>query len=363
MRGQWGAALCLTACLGALAAGAETLRLATYGVEMGRKGPGLLLRDILGGKDAQVSAVAQVIAAVAPDAILLTGFDYDLNGVALTAFAGVLTAAGQDYPYRFALRPNSGWATGLDLNGDGRLGGPGDAQGFGWFAGQNGLAILSKVPIDAAGARDFSALLWRDLPGARLPEVDGKPFPSEGAQAVQRLSSVAHWDVPLILPTGGRLHLLAFQAGPPVFDGPEDRNGLRNRDEVRFWPLYLDGALATPPPDGPLVVVGGANLDPARGQGDRAAITALLADPRLQDPHPKSPGATEASAPVDTVAWDAPGEPGNMRVDYVLPSADLTVTGAGVFWPERTDPAAALLGDAGRGASRHRLVWVDVTLP
>ena len=25
--------------------------------------------------------------------------------------------------------------------------------------------------------------------------------------------------------------------------------------------------------------------------------------------------------------------PGNMRVDYVLPSAGLTVTGAGVFWP------------------------------
>ena len=49
---------------------------------------------------------------------------------------------------------------------------------------------------------------------------------------------------------------------------------------------------------------------------------------------------------------------GNLRVDYVLPSAGLKVTGAGVFWPVEGEPGAALID-----ASDHRLVWVDVVLP
>ncbi|MCP1168405.1 hypothetical protein NHG85_07675, partial [Limimaricola sp. ASW11-118] len=57
--------------------------------------------------------------------------------------------------------------------------------------------------------------------------------------------------------------------------------------------------------------------------------------------------------------WDAPPEgPGNLRVDYVLPSrAGLTVTGAGVVWPEGGD-----LAEAAARASAHRLVWVDLLL-
>jgi len=26
---------------------------------------------------------------------------------------------------------------------------------------------------------------------------------------------------------------------PPTFDGPEDRNGKRNHDEIRFWTDYV----------------------------------------------------------------------------------------------------------------------------
>ena len=51
--------------------------------------------------------------------------------------------------------------------------------------------------------------------------------------------------------------------------------------------------------------------------------------------------------------------PGNLRVDYVLPSATLAVSGAGVFWPAPGDPAAGVAATA----SRHRLVWVDIVLP
>ena len=46
-------------------------------------------------------------------------------------------------------------------------------------------------------------------------------------------------------------------------------------------------------------------------------------------------------------------------MDYILPSADLTVTAAGVLWPPDSDPLAATLAQA----SRHRPVWVDIILP
>ncbi|MCE8457140.1 endonuclease/exonuclease/phosphatase family protein, partial [Rhodovulum sulfidophilum] len=237
------------------------IRVASFNTDLSRKGPGLLLRDILSGKDSQVAAVLDVIAAARPDIIALQGIDYDLDGLALTALADRLRARDLDYPHLFALRPNTGLRTGLDLDGDGRVGGPGDAQGFGYFAGQDGMAILSRFPVLTDRVRDFSALVWRDLPGATLPEMDGAPFPSAEAQAVQRLSTTGHWDVPVDL-GGSILHLLTFHASPPVFDGPEDRNGLRNRDELRLWTLYLDGALGLAPPRGPFVVLGDANLDP-----------------------------------------------------------------------------------------------------
>ncbi len=103
--------------------------------------------------------------------------------------------------------------------------------------------LVAVADRRGCGAGFLGPCCGRTLPGALLPEVDGKPFPSPQALAVQRLSSVGHWDVPVLLGAGKRLHLLAFAAGPPVFDGPEDRNGKRNHDEVAFWSLYLDGRL------------------------------------------------------------------------------------------------------------------------
>lgn len=352
----------------AVAAAAERLRVAVFNVEMDRRGPGILLRDILEGEDPQIAAVAGIVAHADPDMLLLTRFDWDHDLVALRAFADILAARGAVYPHLFARRPNAGRPTGFDLDDDGLLGGARDAQGYGRFAGQNGMALLSRLPIDVSAARDFSDFLWRDLPGATLPvRPDGTPFPSTEAQAIQRLSSVAHWDVPVILPDGGRLHLWAFHATPPVFDGPEDANGLRNRDELRFWHLYLDGAMPWPPAAAPFVLLGTANVDPTGGDGLGDAIEAFLADPRITDPRPSSPGATAAGArpasPLDTVAWDAEGEPGNLRVDYVLPAASLRVVDAGVVWPAPGPEAVRLLGEDGRAASRHRLVWVDLALP
>lgn len=326
-------------------------------MELSRDGPGLLLRDILSG-EADVLAAARIVAAARPDVLVLTDFDHDAGSAALSAFAARIAAEGHALPHAFAPAPNTGLDPGIDRDGDGRAGRARDGQGYGVFRGQGGMAILSAFPVDASASREFSDLLWRDLPGALLSEGP----PPAGAAPDQRMSSVGHWDVSIATPDGP-LRLFAFHATPPVFDGPEDRNGRRNHDEVVFWRRYLDGDLPVPPPDAPFVLAGNANLDPDDGEGLRDAILGLLTDPRVADPRPASPGGRASADPghsgdpaLDTADWpDPPRGPGNLRVDYVLPSADLEITGAGVWWPA---------GDADvTTASRHRMVWVDIVLP
>lgn len=328
---------------------------------MGRDGPGLFLRDVLRGEDSQIIAAANVINEIAPDIIALQGIDYDLTGLGLNAFADVVAETGQSYPYRFSLLPNRGIRTDLDMDGDGRLGGSDDAQGYGEFSGAGGMAILSKYPVLVGQVQDFSTLLWRDLPGALLPQVNGKPFPSAEAQSVQRLSTSGHWVVPIALPDGTVVSIMTFHATPPVFDGPEDRNGRRNHDEILFWQHYMDGTFG-PAPSARFVLLGDANLDPSDSDGRQNAIRGLLSDPRLQDPGPKGTGGGDIANAgqngdplLDTVDWTDP-TPGNLRVDYILPSHDWTVTAAGVHWPTGDASAAQ---DA-QTASRHRLVWADL---
>ncbi|MBK5933755.1 endonuclease/exonuclease/phosphatase family metal-dependent hydrolase [Rhodovulum imhoffii] len=322
---------------------AQPLRVGVYHTGLSRNGPGVMLRDIQKG-DPQVQAVVEVINAAAPDILLLLDFDYDAANAALTALAGRLRKVGADFPHLFALRPNTGLRTGLDMDGDGRSGGPGDAQGWGTFAGQGGMALLSRWPIAGENVRDFSDLLWRDLPGAILPATDEAPFPSAEAQAAQRLSSTAHWDIPVMV-KGRPFHILAFHATPPVFDGPEDRNGLRNRDELRFWQIYLES------PDAParFVLLGGANLDPHDGDGHSMAMRAFLDSGLVQEPAPR-----DSEGNLHTAFWPRTA---SLRVDYALPAPGLTVHGTGVF------SGFGPLAETVAHASSHRLVWVDLALP
>lgn len=333
----------MIAALVAQGAAADSYRIATFAAPLSRDGPGLLLRDIISGDDPQIAAVQAVILHIDPDVLVLTDFDYDLDGLALAAFAAGLGP----YGFRFAIRPNTGLASGLDLDGNGRLGEARDAQGYGRFAGDGGLAILSRYPIDAGGVRDLSDVLWKDLPGATLPRDEQGPFPSAAAQDILRLSSTGHWIVPVSLPSGLPVSIMAFSATPPVFDGPEDMNGLRNRDELRLWQVVLDGGFG-PAPDS-FVIAGNANLDPQDGAGLSPAMAEFLANPRVQDPLPAK----------DTAHWPADGA-GDLRVSYVLPSADWRVGGAGIFWPAPDDPLASLLGSDGLAAGVHHLVWVDI---
>lgn len=305
-----------------------------------------MLRDIR-ADDPQVLAAAQVIAAAAPDVILLTGFDWDMDGRALKQFAETLSRSGHDMPHHFSARPNSGLPTGLDLNGDGRKGGAEDAQGFGQFSGQNGMALLSRLPLGQI--KDYSDFLWRDLPGHLMPDT-----PDEVA-SIQRLSSTAHWDVQVMTPQGP-LHLLAWAATPPVFDGPEDRNGRRNHDEAAFWLHNL--------PDAPFTLIGNVNLDLMDGDGRADALQKLLT--HTQDPSPRGayqPPQSGANAKhrgdpaFDTAEYDE-NRSGNLRVDYILPAQSLNVVDSAVIWPTPSDPLAQIVS----AASNHKLIWVDVTL-
>lgn len=331
------------------------MRIATWNVGLDRNGPGLLVRDLTRGEDAQIAAILRVLGALDADVVLLTAVDFDHGGVALGLLAGQLAKAGAPYPHQFALRPNTGTQTGFDVDRNGRIGDPRDAQGFGLFSGNGGMAILSRLPIEADQARDFSAFLWRDLPGALIP--DGS---DPGLQEIQRLATTGFWEVP-VRTKAGPLRLLTWHATPPVFDGPEDRNGKRNHDEAVFWLRLFEGALPMPPVTGAFVLLGDANLDPVDGDGLSDGIKALLAAPALQDPAPR--GTHDRSDPgqagdpaLDTALYD---QLGGLRLDYVLPSQDLTIAASGVLWPPVTDPLYADLV----AASHHFPVWVDITLP
>ena len=341
----------LLALLLAAPAAADTLRVATWDIGLTREGPGLLLAD-LADPDPQILAAIQVIQAVRPDVLLLTGFDDDRRGLALDAFRAILSQGipRACLPARLPRPGERRRARFRDLDGDGRSTGWGDAWGWGKFPGQGGMALLSQLPLDAA-ARSFRLLPWSDLPGALLPERPDS----------LRLSSRAHWDLAVTLPDGRRLHLLASNPTPPLFGGPAGLNARRNHDEIALWSHYLagvpfrdDAGLSAALPDGPVVVLGNLNADPNDGQGLREGIAALLAHPRLQDPRPSSPGGAAAANPgqagppaLDTADWHDEGGPGNLRTDYVLPSRDLAVSASGVLWP--------VPGDTPGGSGGRRL--------
>jgi endonuclease/exonuclease/phosphatase family metal-dependent hydrolase len=363
------------------------LRVATFNANLVRQGAGVLIKDIA-KRDPQVLAVAEILLRVRPDIVLLNEIDHDPEGGALGRLAGLLAEGvaglpGLDYPHRFTAEPNTGVPSRHDLDGDGRTMGPGDALGFGRFPGQYGMAVLSRLPLGPA--RTFRTLPWAAVPGAEPPlNPDGTPFWPDEVWRTLPLSSKSHWDVPVSLPGGAELHLLASHPTPPVFDGPEDRNGLRNAAEISFWAEYLDGTAfpddagetAALAPEARVVVLGDLNLDPADGDGHREAIRRLLGHARLQDPRPASAGGAAAAAQGGANAGQAgdpaldtadfrDDAPGNLRVDFVLPSRDLEVLASGVFWPAPDDPRAGLVGERKdeRASSDHRLVWVDVRVP
>lgn len=327
------------------------IRIAQYHVDLTRDGPGLVLRDILSREDAQVEAMLAVIAAVAPDIFVVQDIDMDAGGATVSALAGRLEEIGLPYPHRLGHMGNGGQPTGHDLDGDGRSDRARDAHGYGRYSGEGGMAMLSRHPFGTT--EDFSGFLWSDLPDTTAPR-----FTDAAALEVLRLHTIGALRLPVVTQEG-RLDLLISHAGAPVFDGPEDRNGWRNSDEIRFWHLWLDGwrpGGGAADPGAPFLFAGTLNVDPDRGEGRRQTLRAFLRHPALTDPVPR-----DGNGRAETVDWEDP-DPGDLRVDYLLPGTMLEVAGGGVFSADDAT-ALGLPPETVRDASAHRLVWLDLRLP
>lgn len=364
------------------------VRFATFNASLNRAQAGELADDLSTGGNVQAQNVAETIQRANPDVVLINEFDYAPGNEDL--FRDNYLEVGQDgadpvhYPYAYIAPSNTGVPSGYDLNNDGVVddGGGDDAWGFGVFPGQYGMVVYSKYPIDADAVRTFQHFRWADMPGNVIPEG----WYSEAELAGLPLSSKSHWDVPVEV--GGKtVHVLAAHPTPPTFDGAEDRNGRRNHDEIRFWADYVsspkdsayiyddEGVRGGLGPGERFVIVGDYNADPLDGDSLDGAINQLLDLPGINTTvTPSSAGAVEQSAlqggvnlehlgdpALDTADFAEP--PGNIRVDYVLPSRSLQIEDARVFWPVEADPLFRLVGTWPFPTSDHRLVWVDVRLP
>ena len=374
------------------AADPTELTIATFNASLNHSEAGQLIDDLSTPDNKQARNVAETIQRTGADVILINEFDYDEDGQAVDLFRENYLEVSQngapiaEYPYAWSGPVNTGVQSGFDLNRDGSVGGPDDAFGFGFFPGQYGLVVYSKYPILKDQVRTFQNFLWADMPGALLPSVPGtdEGWYSDEALEVLPLSSKTHADVPVDV-DGTTLHVLAAHPTPPSFDGEEQRNKRRNHDEIRLWADYVEGTAdylyddagesGSLPGGAAFVIVGDYNSDPHDGDSWPGAIDQLLDSSRIVDPLPTSEGAVEAAEAQggdndahvsdprhDTADFSEP-TPGNLRVDYVLPSAAaLTVTDAGVVWPTKDDPLYRLTGEYPFPTSDHRLVWVTVEI-
>ncbi|GAA6172751.1 endonuclease/exonuclease/phosphatase family protein [Colwellia sp. KU-HH00111] len=362
------------------------LRLATFNVSMEAlnyvdrpshgeaKVTGNELSQVLQQNNQQIKNIAEIIQRINPDVILLNEFDrVDNSHKNIQYFINHYLAKQQhgqasiEYPYFYQGAVNTGVKVTHNASNN---------HGFGYFEGHFGMALLSKYPIDEKQIRTFQRFKWRDMPGALKPinPETNQPWFSESVWQALRLSSKSHWDIPIKI-KGETIHILASHPTPPVFDGPEDRNGKRNHDEIRFWVDYINGEQAHYiyddlgqkgglKPNQPFVIMGDQNASIINGDAiynkGSQGIYALLHSDKIQDPLPKSLGGKHhdkknINAQFHTAYW-------GMRADYILPSAlGFTIKDAGVFWPKKNDDSYRLISSR-QASSDHRLVWVDVEL-
>jgi len=340
-----------------------------------------LSQHLRAGNHSQIKNIAEIIQTIKPDITLLNEFDYsNKSATDVQNFIKHYLKVSQnnqkpiDYPYFYIAPVNTGVDSGLDLDKDGIASGTkGDAFGFGLFPGHYGMVVLSKYPIQVEQIRTFQHFLWKDMPDNLLSTIkdeSGQQYYNQQAQQILRLSSKSHWDIPIKV--GNRsIHLLASHPTPPVFDGPENRNGKRNHDEIRFWTDYLSGSEKSAyiyDDNGKsggikgehFVLAGDLNASPNEGDGIKSGIQGLLEHSLVNASIVPNSEGGKAHTPDNlhsaqhTAEWA-------MRADYVLPSTSLDVTGSGVFWPKQADPLYHLIKDR-QSSSDHRLVWVDITV-
>ena len=377
----------------------ETFRVMTYNIEDVRTG------DVKRTDHPRLQRAAARIQGLAPDVLLVNEITYDQPGApgfesedpdgqnARRFVKNYLSMPQADTlegrSYRTVMLPvNTGVPSGHDLNNDGRVvterptvppspedgsvaqqtaqgrAYGNDAWGFGTFPGQYGMALFVRNDLEILrdSIRTFRLFPWSQMPNAAEPidSTSGEPWYTPEEWRAFRLSSKSHWDVPVRLPDGTVIHVLASHPTPPAFDGVAQRNARRNHDEIRFWVDYLRDAAYIEDDSSrggglhegaSFVVMGDLNADPDDDNIFRQAIRSLVGHERVHGgPAPTaSPGAQAAFPsldPDDTARW-------GKRVDYVLPSVDLTIDTSGVWRPVPRDTAAVSVSD-------HFPVWMDL---
>ena len=374
----------------AAAAPPAVVRFGTYNSSLNRPAAGQLFTDMSAPAStgaAQIKRIAEILQRNAPDVLLINEFDYDdthRDGQGRTVvelFQDNFLSVSQNgapaihFPYHFTAPSNTGVHSGLDFDNSGGItttqgSDPygNDCYGFGWFPGQYGMVVYSKFPINTAAVRTFQNFLWKNMPAALLPDdsttLQPKDWYNTAELNVFRLSSKSHWDLPIDL-GGVTVHFLVDHPTPPTFDGPEDRNGKRNHDEIRFWADYIDPARATYHRDDAgvtgglpaglrFVIAGDHNADPVRGDSVAGAALQFTTHPLINNTIVPS-----AAAYGNNTTNTANFSPTNLRVDYVLPSLlGFNILNSAVYWPIGSHPQASLVTNG--NASDHRMVWVDV---
>lgn len=234
------------------------------------------------------------------------------------------------------------------------------------------MVLFSRHPIDADGIRTFRELRWDSMPGNSIPDQAYTDL----ERSVLRLSSTAHWDIPVRV-EGRTVHVLAAQTANP---SARTSSAERHQDELRFWADYVsgeagyvtddDGRPGGLDEDSDFVIVGdyGPHATDDLGADHSSGIATLLSDEAVQDPEPESAGA-RAAGPGHASATRVVRDDDGVRLersDYVLPSPGLTSTASGVFWPAEGQLGSHLTrptGAAGTGpAAERRLVWTDLDL-
>jgi phosphodiesterase/alkaline phosphatase D-like protein len=378
------------------------IRFASFNASLNRNAAGELINDLSTPNNNQARTVAEIIQRVNPDVLLINEFDFYDNAQAATLFQQNYLSVSQNgvpgvqYPYFYVAPSNTGVASGFDLDNNGAIvntpganGYANDALGFGNFPGQFGMVVYSKYPIVENQVRTFRNFLWKDMPGALLPDdlntAAANDWYSTAELDVFRLSSKSHWDIPINV-NGEIVHALVSHPTPPVFDGTEDRNGKRNHDEIRFWADYITpgqnnyiyddaGNFGGLNAGESFVIMGDQNADPFDGDSTNNAIRQILDKPSVNTSvTPTSEGAIDATIrqggvnanhlgnPAFDTADFADNSSGNLRADYVLPSSNLEINNSAVFWPPSNDPNFRLVGDFPFPSSDHRLVWADINV-
>jgi endonuclease/exonuclease/phosphatase family metal-dependent hydrolase len=348
--------------------------------------------DLQNPDNPRLKRLAAIIQRVRPNVLLLSEIARDSDAQNANRFVRSYLSV----PQQPGLRPilyntymppsNTGIHSGFDLNNDAVVttehpeprtsdeqGNPApqtqegrdyanDCYGFGTYPGQYSMALLvdRRLTINHSDIRTFQNFLWKDLPDAQPPRyLGGDNFYSQQEWNAFRLSSKTLADVPVSFDDGTTVHFIISHPTPPAFDGSEQRNKLRNHDEIRLLQSYITDEPALIDDDGVpggladgahFVILGDLNADPFDGDSVGSPITTfLIHSPKLAPDHmPKSDIEIDGLDPTDTARF-------KLRVDYVLPSAGIEVLRSSIWRYGHDDPQGF--------PSDHFPVWAELAIP